>query len=92
LTRIFSFAELRELCEKPEINNLILFHTRYKYLLLTYNQKILRELGKIVADGKMSISEKIQKYKNLFYQAFIRKPSSQKHINTLLHLYGYHLL
>jgi len=89
LTRIFAFAELREICEKQKINNLIFFHTKYKYLLLTYNQKILKELGKIVADGKMSVCEKFQKYKELFYKAFMRKPSSKKHINTILHIYGH---
>jgi len=89
LTRIFSFAEFREIYEKQKISSLVDFHTKYKYLLLTYNQKILKELGKIVADGKMSTSEKFQKYKELFYKAFLKKVSPKKHTNTILHIYGH---
>ena len=89
MIRIFSFAEFRKIFETQKISNLVNFHTKYKFLLLTYNQKILRELGKIIADGKMDVSEKFKKYKELFYKAFIRKPSPKRHINTILHIYGH---
>ncbi|MCM8766785.1 MAG: DUF523 and DUF1722 domain-containing protein [Candidatus Omnitrophica bacterium] len=89
LTRIFAFSELRELISNTEPKRLIQFHTYYKFLLLTYNQKIMRELGKIVADGNIKFEEKIKIYKDKFYNAFLRRPSIKRHLNTLYHLYGF---
>ncbi|MGB9722038.1 MAG: YbgA family protein [bacterium] len=89
LIRIFSFAEFRKLKEEYNANDLVKFHTRYKYLLMTYNQKNLREMGKVVADGKVNIKEKLEIYEKLFYNTFVKKPSRTKHFNTILHIYGY---
>lgn len=89
LTRIFAFAELRQLCKNPAPASLVSFHSRYKYLLMTYNQKALRELGKIVADGTPDVNKRIEKYREIFYEAFKRKPSKQRHINTLMHIFGH---
>ncbi|MCM8819107.1 MAG: DUF523 and DUF1722 domain-containing protein, partial [Candidatus Omnitrophica bacterium] len=83
LTKTFAFSELRELISNPESKKLIQFHTHYKFLLLTYNQKIMRELGKIVADGNIKFEEKIKIYKDKFYNAFLRRPSIKRHLNTL---------
>jgi uncharacterized protein YbgA (DUF1722 family)/uncharacterized protein YbbK (DUF523 family) len=89
LTRIFAFSELRNLIKNPSIKELIEFHTKYKYLLLTYNQKNLKELGKIVANGKMNLEQKLSNYKKIFYQSFLKKPSNKKHFNTLMHIFGH---
>jgi len=89
LIRIYSFTELKELIDAPSPLKLIEFHTRYKYLLMTYNQKNLRLMGKIVASGDMDIKEKIIKYSELFYQSFAQKPTRKKHLNTLMHITGY---
>lgn len=89
LTRIFAFAELRQLCKNPAPASLVSFHSRYKYLLMTYNQKALRELGKIVADGTPDINKRIKNYREIFYEAFKRKPSRKRHINTLMHIFGH---
>ncbi len=88
-TKIFTFAEFRDLCENPTPKAFVNFHTKYKFLLMTYSQKHLKELGKIVADGKIPFEEKILKYKVIFYDAFLKKPSEKRHVNTLMHLLGY---
>jgi len=89
LIRIFAFSEFRALKSDPSLKGLVEFHSKYKYLLMTYSQKNLKELGKIVADGKMSLEEKLSQYSKIFYQAFIKKPSVKRHFNTLLHLIGH---
>jgi len=90
LTKIFAFSELRALItSNPSIKKLIEFHTKYKYLLMTYNQKNLKELGRIVADAQIGLEEKLSKYKIVFYQSFLKKPSSKKHFNTILHILGH---
>jgi len=88
LIKVFAFYKLRELIKNPSIKKLIEFHTNYKYLLMTYNQKNLKELGKIVAD-KISLEEKLSKYKIIFYQSFLKRPSVKRHYNTLMHIFGH---
>jgi uncharacterized protein YbgA (DUF1722 family)/uncharacterized protein YbbK (DUF523 family) len=89
LIRLFAFSEMRGLINRKSAKELVEFHTKYKYLLMTYNQKILKELGRIVANHKTKIVDKIFQYKTLFYQAFDRKPSKKRNINTLLHIMGH---
>ena len=91
LTRIFSFAEMKNLEKNiKSIKQLIDFHTKYKYLLMLYNQKKLSELGKIVAGykkGKLDLT--IKEYSAIFYTAFGKKPGIRKELNVLNHIYGY---
>jgi uncharacterized protein YbgA (DUF1722 family) len=89
LIRIFSFAEFRRLKSEKSARGLVDFHTRYKYLIMTYSQKNLKQMGKIVADGNMKIDEKFERYEILFYDAFKRKPSRARHFNTILHIFGH---
>ncbi|MCM8762620.1 MAG: DUF523 and DUF1722 domain-containing protein [Candidatus Omnitrophica bacterium] len=89
LIRIFAFAELRELIKNPDSKKLVDFHTKYKYLLMTYSQKYLKELGQLVAKGDIDIDEKSVIYKKKFYTAFLKRPSPKKHVNTLMHIFGY---
>lgn len=89
LTRIFVFAELREFIKAPTPRALVEFHSRYKYLLMAYSQKNLKELGQLVADGNMPFSEKIARYSVKFYQAFNRRPNRRQNLNVLNHIFGH---
>ncbi|MEO0130946.1 MAG: DUF1722 domain-containing protein [candidate division WOR-3 bacterium] len=89
LIRIFAFAEIRDLAKNPSGKRLVDFQTKYKYLLMTYSQKHLKQLGQIVADGKIDLEEKIKRYKEIFYQTFQRRPSRGREINTLRHIIGH---
>lgn len=89
LIRIFAFANLRQLKKEHKADALMRFHTKYKYLLMTYNQQRLRELGRIVAESNLPLKEKITKYEAIFYRAFGKKPSRARHYNTILHIFGY---
>lgn len=89
LTRIFAFSEIRNFLKNPEPKTLVQFHSKYKYLLMTYSQKSLKELGQLVADARIPFEDKIKIYKIKFYEAFLRKPSIRRHVNTIMHLMGY---
>ncbi len=89
LTRIFAFAELRKLLQDPSPSKLVRFHTRYKYLLMSYHQEVLKKLGQIVASPNNSFQEKLLLYKEYFYKAFQRKTNVRRHINTLQHIFGH---
>ncbi|MGQ9464944.1 MAG: YbgA family protein [bacterium] len=89
LIRVFAFADFRQLKKEGTANDLVKFHTSYKYLLMTYNQKMLQELGRLVADGRLPLKEKIAKYEINFYRAFGKRPSRARHYNTLQHIFGH---
>ncbi len=89
LTRIFAFSELRNFCKNPEPKKLVEFHSQYKFLLMTYSQKSLKELGQLVAAANIPFEEKVNRYRIKFYEALSKKPSKKSHVNTLMHLMGY---
>lgn len=86
LVRIFAFANLHELVKNPNAKKLVELHTQYKYLLMSYSQKCLKQLGQIVAEGKRDLKEKIKNYQEIFYQAFAKRPSRRRELNTLRHI------
>ncbi|BAL81487.1 YbgA family protein [Caldisericum exile] len=90
LTKIFAFADIRNLKDNLTKSNLIEFHTRYKLMLMTYNQTNLRALGKIVANLKENkLFDAYENYAQIFRNSFNKRPSVGAHINTLLHAFGY---
>jgi len=89
LVRIFAFAELKQIHKNISISSLIDFHSKYKYLLMTYSQKSLKELGRIVADASMNTNEKFNRYSKIFYQTLKKKTSRGRHLNSLMHISGH---
>lgn len=89
LVRVFAFADLRELVSNPTAEKLVEFHTRYKFLLLTYNQEALKVLGRLVACGDRPLEVKVREYSEIFLRAFNRIPSRSRHANTLYHITGH---
>jgi uncharacterized protein YbgA (DUF1722 family)/uncharacterized protein YbbK (DUF523 family) len=91
LTRIFTIARFRGVEQDPSIQNLIDFHTRYKYLLMAYNQSRMRELGRIVANHRDFGSrpeEAIALYRKNLEALLDRMPRFTSIINVLMHMFG----
>ncbi|MDW8433731.1 MAG: DUF1722 domain-containing protein [Aquificaceae bacterium] len=91
LTRLFAIASLRqEFKNISRVSQLMDFHQRNKYLLMSYSQKKLKELGRLVAQAKAeTLEEALQLYRKLFLQALIKKPSKGQHANAILHIFGH---
>lgn len=89
LTQIFALARLRGLLENPSPAGLVEFHTSYKFILKACNERLYRELGRIVANGDMPFEEKLKLYSDLFKETLTRKPTRPRHANILYHLAGY---
>jgi len=92
LVRIFSFFELNETLKNMiSIKQLLDFHQNYKYLLMAYNQKILRFLGNFLAnyDNSKNIGEIKENYRVNFYKAFSKKMNPKSNINVIQHIYGH---
>jgi uncharacterized protein YbgA (DUF1722 family)/uncharacterized protein YbbK (DUF523 family) len=85
LTFIFTHARFRNVTSKKE---LIEFHSRNKYLLLAKNEKVMRDMGKLVAQKGFDDTTK-SAYEQLLVKVLKTPLKVPKVINTLLHLYGY---
>ncbi len=69
---------------------LVRFHAENKFLLMAYNQKQLRELGRIVANPeKAPFDQVIEQYEGHFHSALARPPRTTSVINVLEHVSGY---
>lgn len=90
LTQIYTFASFRRIKSEQSARSLVKFHSENKLMLMAYNQKEMRELGRIVANTeKRTISEVISDYEQHLYIAFGNIPRYGSNINVLMHGLGY---
>lgn len=90
LRKIFLFASFREIKDKKSIKKLINFHSINKFLIMSYNQKELKELGNITANNeKKSIKKVLNDYEIHLKLAFSKSPRCTSNINVLQHTFGY---
>lgn len=90
LRKIFLFASFREIKDKKSIKKLINFHSINKFLIMSYNQKELKELGNITANNeKKSIKKVLEDYEIHLKLAFSKSPRCTSNINVLQHTFGY---
>ena len=90
LTRLFVLADFRQLKRKPSMKELVRFQGENKYLLMAYNQKELRVLGRIVANHeRRPPGEVLADYESHLWKVFARPPREASHINVLMHAMGH---
>ena len=91
LMQIFAYQDLHNFLKSiPTFNDLVIFHTSYKYLIYSKAQKSYTTLGRIVANQeKKQLDEILQEYKEEFLKAINLKGSVSKTYNVLLHMFGY---
>ena len=91
LMQIFAYQDLHNfLKSNPTFNDLVIFHTSYKYLIYSKAQKSYTTLGRIVANKeKKQLDEILLEYKEEFLKAISLKGNVNKTYNVLLHMFGY---
>lgn len=90
LRKIFTFSRFRKIKKLNSFKDLITFHTENKFLLISYNQKELKELGNILANqNQKSKNEVFLEYENHLFQAFQKNSRCNSNINVLQHMMGY---
>jgi uncharacterized protein YbgA (DUF1722 family) len=90
LTSVFTLARFRLLTYNKSIKDLQLFHAQHKYLLMGYNQSLMRELGKIAANSNKEKYEVVyEKYYASLLKVFKRIPRKNNMINIFMHNMGY---
>lgn len=91
ITRVFAYHEWQEtVLQNPTLNNLINFHSNYKYLIMAHSYQAYKTLGQLVAnDGSKHIHTLISEYEQLLMRSLKRIASSKSHVNVLYHILGY---
>jgi uncharacterized protein YbgA (DUF1722 family)/uncharacterized protein YbbK (DUF523 family) len=90
LAKVFAHADLRRVTRSGRMKELVNFHSRNKHLLMAYNQKEMRVLGRIVANPEREdFGKVVSEYEQHFNLALGRKPRKGSVINVLMHALGY---
>jgi len=91
LCRIFASAEMRRMlkCGFTKMD-ILKFHERYKYLLMSHSPSLLKKLGRLASNlNTLALTDLVREYSDLFTMPLTIKPTKAKHFNVLQHIYGY---
>jgi len=87
-TRLFILYDFTNL--PLAMGALVDFHSRNKYLFMSYSQSLLQQAGRITANHeKLTTSEVFSRYKAVLNRMFDALPRIQTNINVLQHIFGY---
>ena len=91
IARIFTLKQWREVIRKPKsVGNIVNYHTKNKLHILSHSEVHYREMGRLVAKGKMMpLKEFYKKYETLLMKALKLKSTPSKNCNVLQHILGY---
>ena len=91
IERIFVVKRWQEFLENDgSVNGLVRFHTEHKLLIMAHSQKILRELGKLVAEVKqMPFKRACRAYVEILMPGLKLIATKRKNTNVLQHVMGY---
>jgi uncharacterized protein YbgA (DUF1722 family)/uncharacterized protein YbbK (DUF523 family) len=89
--RIFAFARLRELLAGPwQPRDLVSFHARHKFQLLSHDPVRYRGAGRVVAAAGSAPRPVTETgYRDLFTGAMLTRATRGRHANTLQHAVGH---
>lgn len=90
LTRVFAWADFRAARKMGRMRDLVDFHSRHKYLLMAFNQKRLKELGRITANADRRDPDQVfADYEAVLGPAFSTPLRRSSIINVTMHMQGY---
>lgn len=90
LTKLYTIASFRPVKAARKMARLVEFQTRNKLLLMAYNQKELKFLGRIVANPEhRPIDLLLDEYEEHLNTALLRPARYTSNINVCMHALGY---
>lgn len=91
IERIFVFRRWKDLAQSGgKMRDLVDFHSRHKYLIMSHSPSHLRLLGKMVAGGKgMASSQLLDEYLECLMAGLKLMATVKKNTNVLQHILGY---
>ena len=89
--QLFAYEDAMKLQQNIQsMQELVAFHTAYKFLLQSKHESNYRNLGKIVANhDQKNLQELTQAYLTLFKQTIAHKSTIGKTVNVLQHMVGF---
>jgi uncharacterized protein YbgA (DUF1722 family)/uncharacterized protein YbbK (DUF523 family) len=89
--RVFALARWREILDaKAGIGNLVEFHAKHKFLIMSHSTRHYQEIGRLVARAKqITRQELFAEYQRLLMEGLKLKATSKKNANVLMHMAGY---
>jgi uncharacterized protein YbgA (DUF1722 family)/uncharacterized protein YbbK (DUF523 family) len=91
IRRLFVMKRWRIMLEHGQtLGNLVDFHTRHKYMIMSQYPKGYSEMGRLVAGGKkLDPRELFDTYFSMLTRALSFKTTVKKNVNVLMHIMGY---
>lgn len=91
VVRVFVYHEWRQLAVGSVTPaDLVAFHSRHKYWVMSYGQALYRELGKMAAGaGSVHVEPLAGAYISALMQGTRKPPKRMGHVNVLYHMLGY---
>ncbi|KFZ37040.1 hypothetical protein HR45_13455 [Shewanella mangrovi] len=89
-TRVYAFHDWQSMLHSGLTHHkLMLFHARYKYLLLAHSPTQYRALGPLIAEPDKPLAQMAQQYFEGFMAALKQKATRKNHTSALQHIQGY---
>ena len=90
LRRLFTIARFRLIDKTKKMRDIVQFQAENKFLLMAYNQKEFRIMGKIVANHeKKPAAQVFLEYQQHLYSALAKPARYTSYINVMMHALGY---
>ncbi|GAA0206433.1 DUF523 and DUF1722 domain-containing protein [Kangiella japonica] len=91
ITRVFAYQDLKDsVKDKPSVDALVKFHSRYKYLVMAHNYADYKKLGQLVANNDgLELSVLIANYELALMECLKKIANPKSHSNVLYHILGY---
>ncbi|UCG31340.1 MAG: DUF1722 domain-containing protein [candidate division WOR-3 bacterium] len=90
LRRLFTLARFREIRKMAKMKDIVQFQAENKFLLMAYNQKEFRIMGRIVANHEKKPAQDVyEEYLMHLYNALAKTPRYTSYINVMMHAMGY---
>jgi len=90
LKRLFTLARFDAIRKTEKMKDIVQFQAENKFLLMAYNQKEFRIMGRIVANhDKKPVAQVYEEYENHLFNALAKTPRYTSYINVLMHAMGH---
>ena len=90
LAKIFTLARFREARAQGTVRSLVQFHSENKFLLMAYNQKEMKAMGRITANTESAKPASLfEEYEQHLLVALKNPATFKSNINVLMHAFGF---
>ncbi|MCB1049621.1 MAG: DUF1722 domain-containing protein [Acidobacteria bacterium] len=88
LIRVYTLARWSHVQKQPTLKAIMDFHRDHKMLFLAHDERTYREMGRLIASGRLDAHDRSQ-YKQMLLQCLSKQPTRGSHANVIQHLAGF---